>query len=109
MHELKNKISVAILGATGIVGQRFVQLLADHPWFEITCLAGSERSRGKKYDEAVTWLLPEAIPDEIKGKRYIHFCTYNPHPGIIGSKILEERHCLMGCNHYRRYKEELKF
>ena len=42
-----NKIPVAILGATGIVGQRFIELLADHPWFEITALVGSKRSAGK--------------------------------------------------------------
>ena len=51
------KISVAILGATGIVGQRFVQLLQDHPWFEITTLVGSERSAGKTYREACNWVL----------------------------------------------------
>lgn len=47
---------VAILGATGAVGQTFIRLLADHPWFEIAELAASERSAGKRYDEAARWL-----------------------------------------------------
>ena len=45
--ETNNKIPVAVLGATGMVGQRFVQLLARHPWFKISALASSERSAGK--------------------------------------------------------------
>jgi aspartate-semialdehyde dehydrogenase len=51
------KISVAVLGATGLVGQRFVKLLSDHPFFEIRVLTASERSVGKKYREAAHWLL----------------------------------------------------
>ena len=50
------KIKVGILGATGMVGQRFIQVLADHPWFEIGALAASERSAAKAYEEA---MLPE--------------------------------------------------
>src|SRR6185503_2542174 len=56
------KIPVGILGATGAVGQRFVQLLADHPWFEVAEVAGSDRSAGKQYAEACTWRLPDAPP-----------------------------------------------
>lgn len=59
------KIPVAILGATGSVGQRFVQLLADHPWFEIATLAASEKSVGKKYGEIVNWLMPTPLPPHI--------------------------------------------
>ncbi|MCK4452650.1 MAG: aspartate-semialdehyde dehydrogenase, partial [Anaerolineae bacterium] len=51
------KIKVGILGATGMVGQRFVQLLADHPWFEIAALAASERSVGMPYGEACHWVV----------------------------------------------------
>lgn len=62
-----NKIPVAVLGATGIVGQRFVQMLADHPWFEIAALVGSKRSAGRKYGEAANWVIagdpPEGIID----------------------------------------------
>lgn len=59
------KIPVGILGATGSVGQRFVQLLSNHPWFEIVALGASERSVGKSYREAVNWLMPEPIPAHI--------------------------------------------
>lgn len=61
----KEKIPVAILGATGSVGQRFVELLSNHPWFQIVALAASERSLGKSYGEAVNWLMPTTLPREI--------------------------------------------
>jgi aspartate-semialdehyde dehydrogenase len=54
------KRPVAVLGATGAVGQRFVQLLADHPWFEVAELAASDRSAGKRYRDACAWRLPGA-------------------------------------------------
>jgi aspartate-semialdehyde dehydrogenase len=60
-----DKIPVGILGATGAVGQRFVQLLADHPWFEITALTGSERTTGGVYREVCRWVLDEDIPEAI--------------------------------------------
>ncbi len=53
---------VGILGATGTVGQRFIQLLANHPWFNITWLAASERSAGKTYAEACNWKLDTPLP-----------------------------------------------
>lgn len=59
-------VNVGILGATGMVGQRFIQLLADHPDFEITALTASSRSAGKKYEDAVTWHLETKIPDAVK-------------------------------------------
>jgi aspartate-semialdehyde dehydrogenase len=62
---IQSKIPVGILGATGTVGQRFIQLLADHPWFEITALAASNRSAGKYYAEACHWLLPAPIPEAV--------------------------------------------
>ena len=62
----QEKIRVGILGATGAVGQRFVQLLADHPWFEISVLAASERSAGKRYAEATHWLLNTPIPERLR-------------------------------------------
>jgi aspartate-semialdehyde dehydrogenase len=58
----REKIPVGILGATGAVGQRFVQLLADHPWFEITTLAASERSAGRRYIDACQWVIPGDPP-----------------------------------------------
>ena len=57
--------NVGILGATGAVGQRFIQLLADHPWFNITWLAASDRSAGKTYAEACQWRLDTPLPAHI--------------------------------------------
>jgi aspartate-semialdehyde dehydrogenase len=57
------RIPVAVLGATGSVGQRFVQLLDGHPWFEVAGLTGSDRSVGQPYGVACHWILPEAMPD----------------------------------------------
>jgi aspartate-semialdehyde dehydrogenase len=59
------KRKVAILGATGAVGQRFIQLLQEHPWFKIEVLAASERSAGKKYKDACTWTMKSNLPREI--------------------------------------------
>ena len=56
---------VGILGATGTVGQRFIQLLASHPWFNITWLAASDRSAGKTYAEACAWRLDTPLPERI--------------------------------------------
>lgn len=64
MH-FREKIPVAILGATGSVGQRFIELLSRHPWFDIVALAASERSAGKPYREAVNWLMPTPLPKHI--------------------------------------------
>jgi aspartate-semialdehyde dehydrogenase len=62
---MTSKIPVGILGATGTVGQRFIQLLHEHPWFEITWLAASDRSAGKLYPEAAKWNLATPIPANI--------------------------------------------
>jgi len=64
-NQLTSKIPVGILGATGSVGQKFVELLAEHPWFEITALAASERSAGKSYREAAHWFMSSPIPEKI--------------------------------------------
>jgi aspartate-semialdehyde dehydrogenase len=58
---MSNKLPVGILGATGIVGQRFIQLLEHHPWFEVSWLAASDRSEGKPYEQAARWRLKTAI------------------------------------------------
>jgi aspartate-semialdehyde dehydrogenase len=64
---MENKLRVGIVGATGMVGQRFVMLLSDHPWFDVVSLAASERSAGKPYAEAVKdrWAMPVAVPAAI--------------------------------------------
>ncbi len=58
------KIQVAILGATGSVGQRFIELLINHPWFEVAELAASDRSAGKKYSEATNWIMQTPLPEK---------------------------------------------
>ncbi|MGA3012025.1 MAG: aspartate-semialdehyde dehydrogenase, partial [Terracidiphilus sp.] len=62
---MKNKYPIGILGATGMVGQRFIQLLEHHPWFEVAWLAASDRSSGKKYGEAAKWRLDTPMPERI--------------------------------------------
>ncbi len=62
-----SKIKVAVLGATGLVGQRFVRLLADHPWFEIGALTASARSAGRIYGAAVSWTLGGNVPRAAAG------------------------------------------
>ncbi len=62
---MQTRQKVGILGATGIVGQRFIQLLENHPWFEVAWLAASDRSSGKVYAEAVRWKLDTPLPDAI--------------------------------------------
>ena len=65
---MSEKLKVGILGATGMVGQRFVTLLENHPWFKLTVLAASGRSAGKTYEEAVgpRWAMTTPIPEEAK-------------------------------------------
>jgi len=63
---------VAILGATGAVGQRFIQLLQGHPWFKIEVLAASERSAGKKYKDACNWIMESNLPREIAEMTVVH-------------------------------------
>jgi len=62
---MKNKYPIGILGATGMVGQRFIQLLERHPWFEVAWLAASDRSSGKKYGDAAKWRLDTPLPERI--------------------------------------------
>ena len=57
-----DKLPVAVLGATGAVGQRFMQLLAEHPWFELAALAASDRSVGRPFAEAANWVIPGDPP-----------------------------------------------
>lgn len=65
---MANKIPVGVLGATGAVGQKFVKLLENHPWFELTELAASDRSAGKPYKEATLWRQYTPIPANIKDR-----------------------------------------
>src|SRR5215475_13407959 len=70
----RTKIKVGVLGATGAVGQKFVKLLENHPWFEVSALAASDRSAGKPYAEAVSWKQYTPIPSGVKDKR-VQPCT----------------------------------
>lgn len=69
MSAARTKQRVAVLGATGAVGQAFIRLLANHPWFEISELAASERSAGKPYAEAAKWIGSDEIPASIAGMK----------------------------------------
>ena len=61
------KLDVAVLGATGAVGQRFVELLENHPWFRVTEVVGSSRSAGRTYAEAASWVLDGGPPASVSG------------------------------------------
>src|SRR5712691_6570389 len=63
---MNTKLRAGILGATGVVGQRFIQLLESHPQFEVTALAASDRSQGKTYAQACVWRLPGEMPESVK-------------------------------------------
>jgi aspartate-semialdehyde dehydrogenase len=76
------RIPVAVLGATGSVGQRFVERLADHPWFRPAELVASERSQGKPYGEAVRWLQSTPLPEALAGMRVL-----GPHEPLTSSLV----------------------
>ena len=76
------RVPVAILGATGSVGQRFIQLLADHPWFRVHEVVASDRSAGKTYGAAADWRLETQVPDDIAG------LTVKSLGGELESKLL---------------------
>jgi aspartate-semialdehyde dehydrogenase len=80
------KIEVGILGATGMVGQRFVSLLEHHPWFELKWLAASERSAGKTYGEACNWRVREAMPASARDFA-VHECKPGGAPQLLFSSL----------------------
>ncbi|MBR3569499.1 MAG: aspartate-semialdehyde dehydrogenase [Oscillibacter sp.] len=103
---------VGVIGATGMVGQRFVTLLANHPWFKLAAVAASGRSAGKTYGDAVSkrWAMPEPIPDAAKGLVVLDadadaeklaaqvdfcFCAVDMRKEEI--KALEERYAKLEC------------
>ncbi len=65
---MSEKLKVGILGGTGMVGQRFISLLENHPWFEVSAIAASPRSAGKTYEEAVggRWKMDTPMPEAVK-------------------------------------------
>lgn len=83
------KLPVGILGATGSVGQRLVQLLDKHPWLELTCVAASDKSKGKTYKEAVNWNLPTRIP-EAAAKLVLQECVPNLECRLVFSALTSD-------------------
>jgi aspartate-semialdehyde dehydrogenase len=80
------KLEVGILGATGMVGQRFVSLLEHHPWFKVTWLAASERSAGKTYREACNWRVRDAMPQSA-WELPVHECKPGGAPQLLFSSL----------------------
>jgi aspartate-semialdehyde dehydrogenase len=80
------KIPVAILGATGSVGQKFIELLKDHPWFTIAELGASERSSGKKYRDAAKWVMASRLNDDI-AEMVIKECAPNFESKLVFSAL----------------------
>ena len=68
---MEKKLRVGILGGTGMVGQRFISLLENHPWFEVVAIAASPRSAGKTYEDAVgdRWKMTTPMPEAVKKMR----------------------------------------
>src|ERR1700727_724709 len=94
---------IGILGATGMVGQRFIQLLEHHPWFEVAWLAASDKSSGKSYGDAVKWKLDTALPAHI-AKMRVSPATPEDAPKIIFAALdadiareLEPKFAAAGC------------
>ena len=84
---MKPKIPVAVLGATGTVGQKFVRLLAEHPWFEIAALAASDQSAGRPYGEVVRWRETVPLPERLAGMTIARSAP--PVPGRIAFSALD--------------------
>jgi len=100
---MNNKLPIGILGATGVVGQRFIQMLEQHPWFEVAWLAASDRSEGKVYAEAARWRLKTPIPPAI-AKMQVSPATPDGAPRVIFAALdsgiaaeLEPRFADAGC------------
>ncbi len=80
------KLEVGVLGATGMVGQRFADLLENHPWFEVKWLAASEKSAGKKYVEACNWRLRGLMPKTVR-ELAVHDCKPGGAPQLVFSSL----------------------
>ncbi len=98
-----SKLQIGILGATGVVGQRFIQMLERHPWFEVAWLAASDRSEGKNYSEAVRWRLKTPVPPKVAAMK-VSPATPDGAPRIIFAALdasiaaeLEPKFAEAGC------------
>ena len=100
---MNSKIPIGILGATGVVGQRFIQMLERHPWFEVAWLAASDRSEGKLYADAARWRLKTQIPAAV-AKMKVSPATPDGAPKVIFAALdssiaaeMEPRFAEAGC------------
>jgi aspartate-semialdehyde dehydrogenase len=100
---MTNRQPIGILGATGMVGQRYIQLLENHPWFEIVWLAASDRSSGRTYGEAAKWRLDTPLPERI-AKMTVAAAEPEGAPKIIFASVdaaiareLEPKFAAAGC------------
>jgi len=100
---MTTKIPVGILGATGVVGQRFIQMLERHPWFEVAWLAASDRSEGKTYADAARWRLKTPLPSAVAGMK-VSSATPEGAPKVIFAALdssiaaeMEPRFASAGC------------
>src|SRR4029077_18681137 len=100
---MNRKIPIGILGATGVVGQRFIQMVEHHPWFEVAWLAPSDRSEGKVYSEAARWRLKTPFPPAV-AKMIVSPATPEGAPKIIFAALdasiaaeMEPRFAEAGC------------
>ena len=84
---MSEKIEVGVLGATGMVGQQFINQLQNHPWFELTWLGASERSAGKTYAEAANWVQDRSIPETIARRTVVEAKPGNGAPKLIFSAM----------------------
>jgi aspartate-semialdehyde dehydrogenase len=75
-----------VLGATGMVGQQFIALLADHPWFHVEWLGASQRSEGKRFTEAAAWRLPNRLPDDV-ARRTVEAAQPGQAPKLVFSGL----------------------
>jgi aspartate-semialdehyde dehydrogenase len=114
---MDKKIEVGILGATGTVGQRFVQLLENHPWFELTWVAASDRSAGKRYGEAMSWQQEGAPPARVaemtveecvpgRGPRLVFSSMASSQAGEIEGAFAQAGHLVVSnSGHYRMHPD----
>jgi aspartate-semialdehyde dehydrogenase len=79
-------VPVGILGATGMVGQQFIALLADHPWFKVEWLGASQRSEGKAFRDASAWRLAHRLPDDV-AKKVVESATPGTAPKLVFSGL----------------------
>ena len=79
---MDKKLRAGVLGGTGMVGQRFITLLENHPWFQVTAIGASERSAGRSYEQAVEgrWKLDVPIPENVKNITVLNAADINRIP-----------------------------